>query len=292
MDIDGATVTSCAVSGLEDHLAAGPAGAFCVAMLLLRLRRRPGAGVHHWCKPLLQTRCPCAPSSTAACRRTLSSSAGDNNAVGLVHPRRTAAERVEHLSSALQRLPVFPLGNTVVFPGAVCPLYIFEARYRVLVQRLLRDGAHRCFGICEGSPGQPTVVGTVVEITHNHWNEDGSASVVTRGVCRFRAPASAMVTNAFGYQELPDGAAEVGATYRPAQRTGFEAPSDCHVHFCALFLPQIMTDEDDESSLLEQLCIAMGEDKNEAKWKEGEEHEDKEVNREPSLTTSELGERD
>lgn len=211
------------MSGLEDHLAAGPAGAFCVAMLLLRLRRRPGAGVHHWCKPLLQTRCHCAPSTTAACRRTLSSNAGDNNAVGLVHPRRTAAERVEHLSSALQRLPVFPLGNTVVFPGAVCPLYIFEARYRVLVQRLLRDGAHRCFGICEGSPGQPTVVGTVVEITHNHWNEDGSASVVTRGVCRFRAPASAMVTNAFGYQELPDGAAEVRATYRPAQRTGFEA---------------------------------------------------------------------
>ncbi len=153
-----------------------------------------------------RTSVACRWSGTVARCRALSSSgkSDSENAVGMVHPRRTAVERLEHLKSALENLPVFPLGTMVVFPGAVCPLYIFEPRYRVLVQRLLRDGAHRCFGICGSvTPGQPRVVGTIVEITHNHWNEDGSASIVTRGVCRFSAPTSAMVMNAFGYDELP-----------------------------------------------------------------------------------------
>lgn len=155
------------------------------------------------------------PFRTAAWRRGLSSDSDDSwcTAVGAVHPRRTAAERLEYLRFALQKnLPVFPLAGTVVFPGADCPLYIFEPRYRVLVQRSLRNDAHRCFGICSpASPGARNFVGSVVEITHNHWNEDGSASIVTRGLCRFSATTSAMATNAFGYHELSGGAAEVRA---------------------------------------------------------------------------------
>lgn len=169
--------------------------------------------------PLVAGTCSSAvpTGSTAGRRRSFSSSGVDENdyTVGVVYPRRTSAETLEHLTSALENLPVFPLANTVVFPGAVCPLYIFEPRYRVLVQRLLRDGAHRCFGICgSDDPGHRTVVGTVVEITHNHWNEDGSASIVTRGLCRFSASACTMATNAFGYHELPHGTAEVGASLR------------------------------------------------------------------------------
>ena len=116
----------------------------------------------------------CATGRTAGCRRSLSSARVEDSdyTVGVVYPRRTSTETLEHLTSALENLPVFPLANTVVFPGAVCPLYVFEPRYRVLVQRLLRDDAHRCFGICGSEdPGHRTVVGTVVEITHNHWNE-------------------------------------------------------------------------------------------------------------------------
>ncbi|MFF5292401.1 LON peptidase substrate-binding domain-containing protein [Paractinoplanes globisporus] len=46
------------------------------------------------------------------------------------------------------RLPVFPLG-TVLFPGLVLPLHIFEERYRVLVRELVaspEDGPHE-FGV-------------------------------------------------------------------------------------------------------------------------------------------------
>jgi len=46
------------------------------------------------------------------------------------------------------RLPVFPLG-TVLFPGLVLPLHIFEERYRTLVRELVAspdDGPHE-FGV-------------------------------------------------------------------------------------------------------------------------------------------------
>ncbi|NHW87732.1 peptidase S16, partial [Escherichia coli] len=42
------------------------------------------------------------------------------------------------------RLPVFPLA-TVLFPGLVLPLHIFEERYRTLVRHLIElpEGAPR-----------------------------------------------------------------------------------------------------------------------------------------------------
>ena len=45
-------------------------------------------------------------------------------------------------------LPLFPLG-TVLFPGLVMPLHVFEERYRALVRNLLDlpDGTPREFGV-------------------------------------------------------------------------------------------------------------------------------------------------
>jgi Lon protease-like protein len=67
------------------------------------------------------------------------------------------------------RLPLFPLG-TVLFPGLVLPLHIFEERYRALVRHLvgLPDGTPREFGVVAISSGWtgdgptgPTVGGAV-----------------------------------------------------------------------------------------------------------------------------------
>lgn len=46
-------------------------------------------------------------------------------------------------------IPLFPLGSTVLFPGVLLPLHIFEARYRSLVRDLLDlpDGSPRRFGV-------------------------------------------------------------------------------------------------------------------------------------------------
>ncbi|MGI8532492.1 MAG: LON peptidase substrate-binding domain-containing protein [Geodermatophilaceae bacterium] len=48
-----------------------------------------------------------------------------------------------------ETIALFPLTSTVLFPGVLLPLHIFEARYRTLVQDLLArpDGPQRAFGV-------------------------------------------------------------------------------------------------------------------------------------------------
>ncbi len=86
-------------------------------------------------------------------------------------------------------LPLFPLGS-VLFPGALMPLHIFEPRYRLLIRRCI-DG-HRPFGIVlirngsEVDPGaEPYDVGTEAKIVAESALPDGRSYIVTRGERRF-----------------------------------------------------------------------------------------------------------
>lgn len=61
------------------------------------------------------------------------------------------------------RLPLFPL-NSVLFPGLVMPLHVFEKRYRALVEALLEvpEGEPRIFGVVairDGREVAPTGAG-------------------------------------------------------------------------------------------------------------------------------------
>jgi Lon protease-like protein len=90
-----------------------------------------------------------------------------------------------------ERLPLFPL-NTVLFPGMVLPLHIFEDRYKLLMQRIL-EGDRR-FGALlirdgyeVGPVAEPYEVGTVAEVTAVARLEDGCMNISTTGSRRFRA---------------------------------------------------------------------------------------------------------
>jgi len=104
------------------------------------------------------------------------------------------------------RLPVFPLG-TVLFPGLVLPLHIFEERYRALVRHLvaLPEGAPREFGVVAiragwevapaGRPGRFGLtagevtlheVGCTAELRQVTELADGGFDIVTVGRRRFR----------------------------------------------------------------------------------------------------------
>ncbi|MFI7605149.1 LON peptidase substrate-binding domain-containing protein [Micromonospora sp. NPDC049366] len=104
------------------------------------------------------------------------------------------------------RLPVFPLG-TVLFPGLVLPLHIFEERYRALVRHLvgLPEGSPREFGVvaiqtgwevaATGPGGRPTAaggdvtlhdVGCTAELRQVTELDDGGFDIVTVGRRRFR----------------------------------------------------------------------------------------------------------
>ncbi|MGP6159436.1 MAG: LON peptidase substrate-binding domain-containing protein [Vulcanimicrobiaceae bacterium] len=89
------------------------------------------------------------------------------------------------------RLRLFPL-NTVLFPGAVLNLHIFEPRYKQMIAECLEGG--QAFGVClirEGdAAGDPDVmphdVGTTAEIGDVTPLDNGRYYINTTGRRRFR----------------------------------------------------------------------------------------------------------
>ncbi len=97
------------------------------------------------------------------------------------------------------RLPLFPL-NTVLVPGLVLPLHVFEPRYRVLVQALLElpEDAERRFGVIAVRSGREVgtdgvralyAVGCTAELREVTPHADGRFDLVTVGETRFRLVA-------------------------------------------------------------------------------------------------------
>jgi uncharacterized protein len=91
-------------------------------------------------------------------------------------------------------LPLFPLG-TVLFPGVVLPLHIFEERYRQLVRDLLDGPEPRQFGVIAIRHGRETgidgvqalyEIGCIAEVRQVERHEDGRYDLVTVGTRRFR----------------------------------------------------------------------------------------------------------
>ena len=91
------------------------------------------------------------------------------------------------------KVPLFPL-NTVLFPGGVLPLRIFEARYIDMVSRCLKDDLP--FGVVLIREGQEAgaastfEVGTLARITDWYQGSDGLLGVSAIGERRFRLLSS------------------------------------------------------------------------------------------------------
>lgn len=90
-------------------------------------------------------------------------------------------------------LPLFPL-HTVLFPGGVLPLHIFEERYRRLVQKgvdfgvvMIRDG--REVQVEGGAEPFLHEVGTVAHPERVESLPDGRYNVLVRAIERFRVGA-------------------------------------------------------------------------------------------------------
>jgi hypothetical protein len=97
------------------------------------------------------------------------------------------------------RLPLFPLSSVLV-PGLVLPLHVFEPRYRVLVQALLAlpEGAPRRFGVVAIRAGREVGVdgvralhgiGCTAELREVTPFDDGRYDIVAVGESRFRLRA-------------------------------------------------------------------------------------------------------
>ncbi len=87
-------------------------------------------------------------------------------------------------------IPLFPLG-TVLFPGGLLPLRIFEARYLDMISECMRE--QKGFGVCAIRSGSEVGrvanchdIGTLATVQDFDRGEDGLLSVVVRGERRFR----------------------------------------------------------------------------------------------------------
>ena len=104
-------------------------------------------------------------------------------------------------------LPVFPLARTVLLPGEVLPLHIFEPRYRDMVRDAL--ATHRVIGLVrilsdqEGPEGEaPAVepVGCAGLIAHHQRLDDGRYLIWLVGIERFRIQEE--LTSPYAYRQV------------------------------------------------------------------------------------------
>jgi Lon protease-like protein len=95
--------------------------------------------------------------------------------------------------TACERLFLFPLGTTVLFPNTVLPLHVFEPRYRALTRDCL--ASTQCLAIpllvagwerdYEGRPPIHPVAGMAKIVQHEEL-DDGRFVLVLRGIARVR----------------------------------------------------------------------------------------------------------
>lgn len=105
------------------------------------------------------------------------------------------------LAERCKSLPIFPLPRTVLLPGAVLPLHVFEPRYRALVTHCLASGSP--FGIATLKPGYEKDYDDAPAI----WPEIGVGEVVS-------------------HQPFPDGRCNLVLQYLGQVRVDAELPSE------------------------------------------------------------------
>ena len=125
---------------------------------------------------------------------------------------RPAAEDLTH--GQRRNIVLFPLG-TVLFPGGLLPLKIFEQRYLEMTKVCLRDNLP--FGVCliregseVGTPAAPESVGCLATIEQWDMPSTGIFHLLARGGERFRILETSMAENG-----LITGAVELLAAAEP-----------------------------------------------------------------------------
>lgn len=122
-------------------------------------------------------------------------------------------------AGTLQEVFLFPL-HTVLFPGGILPLKVFEQRYIELTKVCLRD--NRPFGVClikegreVGAPATPHATGCLATIIRWDMPQLGVFHLVAQGAQRF-----AIVRSAAGNNGL------ISATVEPLPEEIPSAPRD------------------------------------------------------------------
>lgn len=98
-----------------------------------------------------------------------------------------------------QRISIFPLSGTVLYPGLQLPLHIFEPRYRAMVSdALARDRRIGMIQPQRSGEGAPLFnVGCLARIGEVEALEDGRYNIILQGQTRFRVIRELTVSTPF-----------------------------------------------------------------------------------------------
>jgi Lon protease-like protein len=103
-------------------------------------------------------------------------------------------------------IPLFPL-NTVLFPGGLLNLRVFERRYLDLVRDCARSGGG--FGVClilhgreVGEAAVPAAIGTLANIVDFYTQPDGLLGICVSGSRRFHVERSRVRDNGLAHGEV------------------------------------------------------------------------------------------
>ena len=102
-------------------------------------------------------------------------------------------ENSDRPPTSLKTISLFPLPNSVFYPGTVLPLHIFEERYRKMIDDAIDSGQWIGMvllkpGYEEEYNGSPDIhpVGCAGSLDHWAQHDDGKYDIVLRGQSRFR----------------------------------------------------------------------------------------------------------
>jgi uncharacterized protein len=132
-------------------------------------------------------------------------------------------------NDAMETLPLFPL-NTVLFPGQLLPLHIFEPRYRQMIGECIQHG--QAFGVTlirsgeeVGETAEPYLVGTTAHIVQVESEADGRMNILCVGKARFRIvqllrdkPYLSSHVELWPWEPYQEGSADVGRIRRQLDR--------------------------------------------------------------------------
>ncbi|XP_068241354.1 LON peptidase N-terminal domain and RING finger protein 3 [Palaemon carinicauda] len=159
---------------------------------------------HSFCRTCLDrcldhsTSCPLCKTSIRVCLTERRSAVTEFLDVAMqsvmpnecIERRRQHEDELEELANAGKdrhhEIPVFVA--TVAIPTIMCPLHVFEPRYRLMIRRCMESGT-REFGMCmplDNAENGYAEYGTMLEIRDIEYTPDGRSVVNTVGSRRFR----------------------------------------------------------------------------------------------------------
>jgi Lon protease-like protein len=122
----------------------------------------------------------------------------------------------------LREIPIFPL-NTVLFPGGILPLRVFEARYVDMTRDCMKSGEP--FGVSlikegleVGAAAVPEAVGCTATITDWDMQQLGVLNITAVGQQRYRIAGSRVSSNGLITAEVEMIPAEPSEGIPPASR--------------------------------------------------------------------------